>query len=146
MTRRLVTNAGESILLTRMLTADDFGIRLISIDFTPSQSLTLAELTPPEFAGYADALAEATDWTIQATADGIAVATGLPKTFEYAIGAATEQIYGAALYDLITNDVITVELFDLPLEITGTSQIEFTPRMQLYDLADAVAEQASTLF
>lgn len=149
MSRRLITNAGELILLTRMLkqTGTALALRLIAIPFTPSQDLTLADLTAPVFAGYADAILNDADWTVEASADGKANATGITQEFDYVLGEATESIYGAAIYQESDDTLVSIELFDAPATLTGSSTFEFTPRIQLYDTADALTNtNPPTLF
>lgn len=143
MTRRLVTNIGELRFLARMLnlTTTDLRLRLTTANFTPGQSLILANLTPPTFSGYADRDLVEGDWTVVGTGDQRASASYEPQVYEFT-DAVTEFVRGAVIYDAADNAILTAELFDAPVEIEGTSSIEFTPRILFYDTADFTPEEA----
>lgn len=136
---RRITNYGERVL-TRRMTRQDLGalqLHLLVGAVKVADSVTLAELTTPAFAGYAAVTLANASWAVPETnGDGIADTSYPEITYSYT-AAAAESITGIAWTLSGETDVIIVEKLENPIPIVGTDSFAITPRLLGHDPSDA---------
>lgn len=141
MATRKITNAGERILARRMTRQDGpaLAVRLFRVAAAAADTTTLAQLTAPNYTGYADVELDDANWsTPETNADSRAAVEYDEIEFAYT-DAASQAIHGAAIYETGTNAVAVIELFDDPIPIVGTNTLNYTPRLLVFDTADVVS-------
>lgn len=138
-TSRRITNYGERVLARRMTRQDVAAMQLhLLIGVVKvADSVTLAELTTPAFAGYAAVTLANANWSVPETnGDGIAD-TSYPEIEYSYTAAAMESITGLAWTLSGETDVIIVEKLENAIPIVGTDSFAITPRLLGHDPSDA---------
>ena len=101
-----------------------------------ADSMTLSELSTPEFSEYAAVTLSNANWSVPATnGDGVADTSYSEITFSYE-DATVESITGIAWTLAGESDVIIVEQLENPIVIEGTNSFAITPRLLGHDTSD----------